>query len=150
MAFFDEVLEDGPFGDKELNIAFLRKHGYGVKNVFGGIRGEHFDYFDSLINKDGNNGYRVHHAYHIFTIDEAWECAFDNPAANIIIEFIGRDFFAFMSEIDSYQLFGAKDQLKKIDDKRYSDDYAKEVLNTTNDEDAKRYYQWLYDTYQHL
>jgi len=64
MAFFDEVLEDGPFGDKELNVSFLKKRGYGVKNIFDGIRGEYFDYFDSIINKDGNNGYRVHHAYY--------------------------------------------------------------------------------------
>jgi len=55
-----------------------------------------------------------------------------------------------MVECDSYQLFGAKDQLKKIDDKRYSDDYAKEILVQKNKEGGKGYYQWLYDTYQHL
>jgi len=109
MVFFDEALEDGPFGEKELKVSFLKKRGYGVKNVFDGNNSEDFRYFDSIINKDGNNGYKVHHAYYkqipqtdiFFTVDEAWECSFDNPAANIIIEFIGRDFFAFMVEIDS-------------------------------------------------
>jgi len=52
MAFFDEVLEDGPFGGKELSVAFLRKHGYGVKNVFDSNNSEDFRYFDSIINKD--------------------------------------------------------------------------------------------------
>jgi len=62
------------------------------------------------------------------TIDETWEYFFDYQAANRIVEFIDRDFFLFMSECDSYQLFGAKDQLKKIDGYYYSDDYAKERI----------------------
>jgi len=157
MSFFDEVLLDGEQGN-ELNVDFLKRHNYGVKNVFDSIVFRDLEYLDRIINQEGHNGYKIYAAYYKqeivenirYTLDEAWDCFVDYPAADTIFEFIGRELFIFMVEIDNYQIFGSKAQLRKIDHYDYSDEYAKKILNEKNDEGAKRYYQWLYDTYQHL
>jgi len=147
MTFFDEVFLDGEHGN-ELNVDFLKQHNYGVKNV----------YFDRIVNPNGHNGYRVFYAYYkkkpevniFFTLNEAFGYFLSYPASDRIFEFIDRELFIFMIEADHYQIFGAKEQLTEIYHYDYSDEYAKKRLIQENDAGAKKYYQWLYDTYQHL
>jgi len=158
MSFFDEVFVAGPFGGRELNVEFLKQRGYGVKNVFDSIVFRDLEYLDKIANPNGHDGYKIYAAYHKqemvenirFTLDDAWDCFVDYPAASTVFEFVNREIFIFMVEIDNYQIFGSGEQLKKIDHYDFSDEHARKILNEKNDEGAKKYYQWLYDTYQHL
>lgn len=138
-----------------LNVEFLKQKKYGVKNVFDAIDKYDIDYFIEVLNcKSEYCLFSSINNNNIKTIKYSSKKEIENNFFNMfpemtILEFSGSEIYIYMQDTIYYQIFGKKENLKLIKRHSYSEEKAKNDLDHLNKVETS-YFQWLYDTYQHL
>lgn len=142
----------------KLSVDFLKSRNYGVKVQLDGYNWQEVEEIGRLINCTA--GYRLYWLYEFgddFSITtqnacELWPiiCEKNMSEADVIIEFLGCDIYFYCFECEFYLIFGARDKLALIDVDGFSDEKALKKLDDLNRISRSEYYQWLYDTYQHI
>lgn len=157
MLYFFDATRKVKFGS-ELSVNFLIKKNYICKVVFDNFIINDMLFFNDIISeKYVYNSYSLSYPENknkekiLYSNDHTKMFYLDMyySAFPRIINFRDCGLYLFHEEMGYYQIFGEKHIINSIDKDRYSDRYARQQLKKLN-ATGTTYFQWLYDTYQHL
>jgi len=141
--------------DRTLDINYLREKKFAAKPIIDAFKLHDLEYFDEVTGKISYPSYKLYHAEweseeSIITagsLDELYTQIGMHIFEDIIIEYVGKNMFIWNMESDCYVIFGSKEMINAISDKKYSQEKAKESIKNIKYKKEKEFFINFYNKY---